>query len=64
MQSILTPLNVAESNLALLRAAEFSNALGKKAEARQSLAAFESAWPNATQMSWLSTRLKKLGSEL
>ncbi|MGH8182529.1 MAG: putative peptide modification system cyclase [Rhodanobacteraceae bacterium] len=60
MQLMLEPFNVAESDLALLRAAELSEALGNGAEAQNSLAAFWGAWPHARELTWLAPRLDKL----
>ena len=59
-QFMLEPFNVAESDLALLRAAELSNALGNKSDARNSLAAFLRAWPQAGELAWLAPRLRGL----
>jgi hypothetical protein len=57
---ILQPLNVAESDLALLHEAELSSKLGKKDTSAQRLADFRKAWPNADQLAFLSNRLSKL----
>jgi tetratricopeptide (TPR) repeat protein len=62
MQLMLEPFNVAESNLALLRAAELSNTLGNVTEAQNSLAAFLTAWPQARELAWLAPRLSGLKS--
>lgn len=64
MHLMLAPFNVAWSDLALLNAAEFSKALGKDAEASESLVAFKNVWPAANENSWLSNRLKKFGPRL
>jgi len=64
MHLMLAPFNVAWSDLALLNAAEFSKALGKNTEARESLAALKNVWPTANEISWLAPRLKKFGSKL
>jgi putative peptide modification system cyclase len=64
MQLMLAPFNVAHSDLALLRAAELSNAMGDKAKMRQSLMAFEAAWPKAAQSSSLLARVKALQAAL
>jgi hypothetical protein len=58
MNLMLMPFNVALSDMALLRAAEFSRTLGNKADARDFLAAFDKTWPAAMQMPWLAPRLK------
>jgi len=61
MQQVLTPFNVATSDLALLRAAELSGDLGDRVAARNSLAAFLEAWPRAAMQSdWLAPRLQAL----
>jgi putative peptide modification system cyclase len=60
MQLMLEPFNVAESNLARLRTAELSNALGDKVAAQKSMAEFLSAWPQAAQLAWLALRLRAL----
>jgi len=57
-QFMLEPFNTAESDLALLRAAELSNALGNKLDAQKSLAAFMRAWPRAQDLPWLAPRLR------
>ena len=62
MQFMLEPFNVAESDLALLRAAELSNALGNKSNTQNSLAAFLSAWPQADKLTWVAPRLRGLES--
>ncbi|WHZ20272.1 MAG: Adenylate cyclase [Rhodanobacteraceae bacterium] len=64
-QLVLEPFNVAESDLALLRAAELSSALGDKEQAQRSLAAFLRAWPRARDLPWVAPRLHdvKLVSE-
>lgn len=64
VQQVLTPFNVAESNLALLRAAELSAASGDKTAARNSLATFLAAWPQAAKLSWLAPRLRRLHAQL
>jgi putative peptide modification system cyclase len=60
MQQMLDPLNVAWSDLALLRAAVFSIALTKKADAQRFLAAFKHAWPTAAQIPWLKSQLQQV----
>ncbi len=62
MQLMLEPFNVAESDLALLRASELSRALGNEAEAQNSLATFLDAWPRARELAWLAPRLSRLKS--
>jgi putative peptide modification system cyclase len=58
----LTPFNVAQSNLALLRSAEFSNTLNDKASMQRFLSSFEHTWPNAIHTPWLASRLQRLQS--
>ena len=64
MERMLAPFNVAQSDLALLRAAVFSSALGRSSDARQSMVAFEQAWPTANQLPWLAPRLKEIQPQL
>lgn len=61
---VLTPFNVVQSDLALLRAAEFSLAVGNKTEARRFLSDFDKVWPTATQLPWLAPRRQKLQAQL
>ena len=61
-QFMLEPFNVAESDLALLRAAELTNTLGNKSDTGNSLAAFLDAWPRAARLPWLAPRLRGLKS--
>ena len=62
---MMRPLDLPEKDLlALLRAADLSNAMGDKAKMRQSLMAFEAAWPKAARSSSLSSRLKALQAAL
>ncbi len=56
----LQSLNVAESNLALLREAELSYKLGKKEQSIQYLDDFRKAWPNADQLVFLSQSINTL----
>jgi putative peptide modification system cyclase len=60
VQRMLTPLNVAQSNLALLRAAELSAKLGRADEAKKQAAAFRAAWPDADRVHFVAARLKAL----
>jgi len=62
VQQVLTPFNVALSDLALLRAAELSQTLGEKRAAGESLTVFLDAWPKATQLTWLAPSLRSLQS--
>jgi putative peptide modification system cyclase len=59
-QFMLEPFNVAESNMALLRAAELADEQGNKLDAQRSLATFLHAWPQAPQLGWLVPRLRGL----
>jgi len=63
-QQILMPLNVSLSTLALLNAAEYSLALGNKADANQSLAELRRAWAKPEQIPSLATRIKTLQTAL
>jgi hypothetical protein len=56
----LTPFNVAESDLALLRTAELANASGNAVETQHALSEFGSAWPSAAQLPWIAQRINKL----
>ncbi len=62
-QQMMTPFNVAYADLALLRAAEISNATGDDAGSRNELAKFLVAWPGADQLPWIAHRLKVLDSK-
>jgi hypothetical protein len=53
-------VNVAESNLALLDAAEFATRLGQSKLAQAKLTAFLRAWPHAETLAFLQPRLKAL----
>ena len=64
MQQLLSPFNVAQSNLALLSAAKYSLELGKKADALHSLDAFEHAWPAGSWPSWLKPRVQEVRAQL
>ena len=59
-QSMLAPFNVAESDLALLQAAELANASGDAVEARHFLSAFNRVWPSTKQVPWIASRILKL----
>jgi len=63
-QFILMPINVVESNLALLSAAEYSAALGKKAESTRLLELFRTSSPEAGQKSELDQRIRSLQTKL
>jgi hypothetical protein len=60
VQQMLTPFNVASSDLALLREAELSDALGDRTAAQKSLSDFLNVWPQAAQLTWLTPRLQVL----
>jgi len=64
VQQLLTPFNVAESDIALLNAAEFSLALGDKTDARKSLDAFRHAWPGMMQTGFWAERFQKVEGKL
>lgn len=57
---IARPYNVARSNLALLRNAELSLALGEKAQARHSLSVLRDAWPDVDARSPFFERMEKV----
>jgi len=56
----LTPFNVVESDLALLRTAELAYASGNAAEAQHALNEFQNAWPAAARLPWVMQRINKL----
>jgi putative peptide modification system cyclase len=60
VQRMLMPLNVVQSDLALLRAAELSAKLGNRAESKKNADAFRAAWPDAARIGFVATRLKAL----
>ena len=64
VQRILMPLNVVQSDLALLRAAELANALGRKDEAKTHLAEFRKAWPDTQSLGFVTARLNTLDAAL
>ena len=59
-QQMLTPFNVAQTDLALLRAAEFSLATADKDGARRNLDAFRKAWPAKTQPATIASRVTSI----
>jgi uncharacterized protein YdbL (DUF1318 family) len=61
---IARPLNVALTDVALLRVAELSQATGDPATARSALVKFERAWPDATNDQVIGPRLAKLAIAL
>ncbi len=64
VDQLLTPFNVAQSNLALLDEAEFSLALGDKPAAREALAKFTRAWPDLGRSGFTAARVNKLAAGL
>jgi putative peptide modification system cyclase len=64
VQRILTPLNVVQSDLALLSAAELAAKLGRKDEAKAHLAGFRKAWPDADRIGFVAARVKTLDAAL
>jgi hypothetical protein len=60
----LTVFNVAQSDLALLRAAELSLALGRREEARKNFDEFRRAWPLAGLPATLVARAKAVAAAL
>jgi hypothetical protein len=63
VQRILVPLNVVQSDLALLRAAELAKQLGKKEDGAKYLSRFRQAWPDAAKIDFVSPRLGKLTAD-
>lgn len=63
-QTILEPINVALSDLALLDAAEFSIKLKKPQAARAFVKDLRKAWPHADQLPFLQQRLRVLDGTL
>jgi putative peptide modification system cyclase len=57
---VAIPFAVAQSDLALLRIAELSSALGNQVLARTRLQEFLRAWPNAGENNQLAVRIKSL----
>jgi hypothetical protein len=64
IQRMLTPFNVVQTDLALLRQAELSAALGMPGEARRALSEFERAWPEVGAIEHLHARIAKLRAAL
>lgn len=62
--SMLQPVNVMNSNLALLDGAELALSAGNKELARRWLGQFDRAWPRAEELPFLSPRLQALQSAL
>jgi putative peptide modification system cyclase len=60
IEQMLAPFNVAQSDLALLRAAEFYAELHSRTASHQELSAFERVWPNGVKLPWLASRIQKL----
>lgn len=61
---VARPYNVAQTNLALLRGAEFSLDLGDNADAAAELKSFQRAWPSMHDMDFLSQRVARLETGL
>lgn len=57
---VARPFNVALSNVALLRAAEFSNKIGEKSEAAAALSEFKKNWSAAVDEDFVSEKIKKI----
>jgi tetratricopeptide (TPR) repeat protein len=60
----LNAANVVQSNLALLSSAEYLLAAGRRDQARQRLARFLKAWPEASDLDFLRGRLTRLDAGL
>lgn len=61
---IMRPFNVAQSNLALLRAAEFLSELDDEHASESSLESFLLAWPEFKQSAFVASRVQALQSRL
>jgi hypothetical protein len=64
VQRMLTPLNVVQSDLALLTAAELAAKLNRNDETKKQLDAFRKAWPNADRIAFVAARTKTLDAAL
>ncbi|HEX7370556.1 MAG TPA: putative peptide modification system cyclase [Rhodanobacteraceae bacterium] len=64
VQQIMTPFNVAESDLALLSEAQFSLVAGDKPSARKALRAFSRTWPDFSDSAFAAKRYEQLAREL
>jgi putative peptide modification system cyclase len=62
-RTLLTPYNIAQADLSLLRRAELSAASGNRAQANEALAAFQKAWPDTSETSEIARRVEKVGSK-
>lgn len=60
----LTPFNVAQSDLALLREAELDFALGQRQDSQKILSAFTRVWPNSKQFPEVARRMQTLQEKL
>ncbi|MET0232146.1 MAG: putative peptide modification system cyclase [Rhodanobacteraceae bacterium] len=56
---VMVPFDVAESNLAMLDAADYARAAGLTAEARQWQERFAKAWPHAADVPFVAARLAR-----
>ena len=64
VQRMLTPLNVVQSDLALLTGAELAAKLNRSDEAKKQLDAFRKAWPDADRIAFVATRTNALDAAL
>jgi putative peptide modification system cyclase len=64
VQRMLTPLNVVQSDLALLSGAELAAKLNRNDEAKKQLDAFRKAWPDADRIAFVAGRTKTLDAAL
>ena len=62
--NLLTPFNVGQTNLALLRGAELAMQLGDTESAASQLESFRKAWPEAEEVSSLARRIEQVQSGL
>jgi len=59
-RTLLTPYNIAQANLALLRRAELSAQGGDRMQTEEALAAFRKRWPETVGMTDVSQRVAKI----
>lgn len=59
-EQLLTPVNITETTLAHLEAAELLSQLGRKNEARRELTTFQAAWPEAQLPDYLRQRIARV----
>jgi hypothetical protein len=57
-ERVLAPFNIAQADLALLRASELLRKAGALERAKQSLDAFRHAWPGSESLDFVSPRVR------